>query len=361
MTGELSERRRLILKEIVDRYIRRREPVSSRMILEDYGLRVSSATVRNEMNALEAAGYIEKPYSSSGRIPTKKGYRFFVDWLLDLSELTRKERREVVEAYQVRCLEVGETMRQTAFLLGNITGYAGFVIPPQWAQMRLDRVVLVPMEPRLVLLVVVSEIGVVEHGLIPLEFDLTEEEVSRAMGVINDTLRGMTLDDVRAAAGSEAPEGWYDRSVRVALLVMRRLLERRVRERLYLEGLLNMVDDLREVVPEQALDRLVGLIHAVQDEERFIEAVRRSRGGREGLVVNVGDFELPGLEEFSVVTCDYRPYSGVLGVIAPLWMDYSRALSATSYIANRLEALLVASCKRRLGGEEDDGEKRVEG
>ncbi len=353
MTEELSERRRLILKEIVDRYIRHREPVSSRMILEDYGLRVSSATVRNEMNALEAAGYIEKPYSSSGRIPTKKGYRFFVDWLLDLSELTKKERREVVEAYQIRCLEVGETMRQTAFLLGNITGYAGFVIPPQWAQMRLNRVVLVPMEPRLVLLVVISEIGVVEHGLIPLEFDLTEEEVARAMGVINDTLRGMTLDDVRAAAGSEAPEGWYDRSVRVALLVMRRLLERRVRERLYLEGLLNMVDDLREVVPDQALDRLVGLIHAVQDEEKFIEAVRASRGDKNGLVVNVGDFGLPGLEEFSVVTCDYRPYSGVLGVIAPLWMDYSRALSATSYIANRLEALLVASCRRDLGGRDD--------
>ena len=112
-----------------------------------------------------------------------------------------------------------------------------------------------------------------------------------------------------------------------------------------------MVDDLREVVPDQALDRFVGLIHAVQDAEKFIGAVRESRGGKEGLVVNVGDFKLAGLEEFSVVTRDYRPYSGILGVIAPLWMDYSRALSATSYIANRLEALLVASCRRDKGGE----------
>ena len=353
MTEELSDRRKLILKEIVDRYIRFREPVSSRMILEDYGLRVSSATVRNEMNALEAEGYIEKPYSSSGRIPTKKGYRFFVDWLLDLSELTKKERREVVEAYQVRCLEVGETMRQTAFLLGNITKYAGFVIPPRWGQMRLDRVVLAPMDSRSMLLVIVSEIGVVEHGLIPLEFDLTEDEVARVMTVINDTLRGLTLDDVRARAKVETPDGWYNRSVRVALLVMGRLLERRARERLYFEGVLNLVDDLREVVPDQALDRFVGLTHAMQDEGKFIAATRDSRGDKHGLSVHVGDFPLSGMEEFSVITHDYRPYSGVLGVIAPLWMDYSRALSATSYIANRLEALLVASCNRKLGGEND--------
>ena len=81
---DLPERQRLILKEIVDRYIRFHEPVSSRMILEDYGLEVSSATVRNDMNDLEEANYIAKPYSSSGRVPTVRGYQFFVEWLLDI-------------------------------------------------------------------------------------------------------------------------------------------------------------------------------------------------------------------------------------------------------------------------------------
>ena len=98
---DLPERQRLILKEIVDRYIRFHEPVSSRMILEDYGLEVSSATVRNDMNDLEEAGFIAKPYSSSGRVPSKLGYQFFVEWLLDLSELSREERVEIVEAYEM--------------------------------------------------------------------------------------------------------------------------------------------------------------------------------------------------------------------------------------------------------------------
>jgi len=340
----LPERQRLILKEIVDRYIRHREPVSSRMILEDYGLRVSSATVRNDMNALEEAGYIEKPYASSGRIPTKKGYRFFVDWLLDLSELTKMERGDVVEAYQLRCLEVGETMRQTAFLMGNITGYAGFVIPPRLEGTRLDRVVLVRMNPRLVLLVIVSDIGVIEHGLIPLEEELPEDEVARIMELINENLRGATLDAVRELTLEEGPEGWYERPVRQALLVLGRLLDRQIHQRLYSEGVLNLADGLQEIAPDRAMGRFVGVIHALQDGVTFSEAIREVRGDRRGLVISVGDCPLQGMEEYSVVTADYQPHAGILGVIGPLWMDYGKALSATSYIANRLEAVLVGAC-----------------
>jgi heat-inducible transcriptional repressor len=95
----MDARKRLILKEIVDHYIRTGKAVSSQTILEKYGLSVSSATIRNEMKYLEKHGYITKSWSSSGRIPTAKGYRFFVDWLLELSELARKEQHAILEAY----------------------------------------------------------------------------------------------------------------------------------------------------------------------------------------------------------------------------------------------------------------------
>jgi len=347
MEESLPERQRLVLKEIVDRYIRHREPVSSRMILEDYGLSVSSATVRNDMNDLEAAGYIEKPYASSGRVPTAKGYRFFVDWLLDLSELTKKDRKEVMEAYEVHCVEIGETMWQTAFLLGSITGDAGFVIPPRLEETRLDRVMLLRMAPRLILFVVISDIGVVEHRLVPLEEELTAEDVDRVTEIINSTLRGVPLSTIRKLTLEEAPEEWYDRPVRQALLLLERILEeRRSPQKLYFEGLLNLVDGLRAIAPERALDDFVGLIHAVQDERGFVEAIRRARGEREGIVVSIGDLPLPGLERYSIVSLDYRPHAGVLGVIGPEWMDYGRVLSAASYVKNRLESLLVASCAR---------------
>jgi len=341
----LPERQRLILKEIVDRYIRRREPVSSRMILEEYGLSVSSATVRNDMNDLEAGGYIEKPYSSSGRIPTKTGYRFFVDWLLDLSELTRKECSEIVEAYELPYLEVGETMRQTAFLLGSITGHAAFVIPPRWAETRLDRVVLVRMEERRLLLVLASDIGIIEHGMIELEEPISVDETRRVSDVINESLRGVSLDAVRQLTLEEGPEGWYERPVRQAMMVLRHLLERLLKQRLHLEGILNLVDSLQQVSPERALERLVALMHAVQDEAQFGASIRNARKEPLGLSVCVGDCPMTGLEDYSIVSATYGSHDGVLGVIAPVWMDYGKAISATSYIGNRLEALLTTASR----------------
>jgi len=349
MTREtLPDRQRLILKEIVDRYIRRREPVSSRMILEDYGLSVSSATVRNDMNELEARGYIEKPYSSSGRVPTKQGYRFFVEWLLDLSELTKEERLEIVEAYEPRHLDVGETIRRTALVLGNLVGCAGFVIPPRLRDARLERVVLLKMDAHTAFLAVVSDIGIVEHGLVPLDEELSGADLSGVMHAINSDLRGKTLAEVRALAADDGPEGWYERLTRQAFVVLARLLERAVLHRAHFEGLLNLTADLQEMIPDRAMERFVRLSRAVQDEEAFVAAVRNARAGRPGIAVHVGDLPLAGFEEFSLVSCSFGPYDGVLGVIAPVWVDYGRALSTTSYIANRLETLLVSASVRDL-------------
>jgi heat-inducible transcriptional repressor len=347
----LPERQRLILKEIVDRYIRLHKPVSSRMILEEYGLKVSSATVRNDMYDLEKLGFIAKPYSSSGRIPTRRGFRFFVDWLLDLSELQKTERLEIVETYEARVLDVSEAIRQTAFLLANITRYAAFVVPPRLEDARLERVLLVRMADRTAFLVVVSDIGVVEQGLIPLETDATDEEIDRMMQTINRTLRGASLEEVRGLAADEGPEGWYERPERQALAIVGKLLGRRMSQRVVVEGLLHLIEPLQWLAPERAVERFAALHRAVQDETAFPAALERAREGRSGIIVNVGDFPLAGMEEFSVITCPYRPHGGLLGVIAPVCMDYGRSMSASTYVANRLEALLVSSCGRASEGE----------
>jgi heat-inducible transcriptional repressor len=337
---DLPERQRLVLKEIVDRYIRFHEPVSSRMILEDYGLQVSSATVRNDMNDLEDAGFLVKPYSSSGRVPTQKGYQFFVEWLLDLSEITRKERMEIVEAYQTRQMDVEQTIRQTAFLLGNMTGCAGFVIPPRSDETRLDRVVLFKVSDRLVFLLIVSDIGIVEHGYVVLDEDPTPEEIAGIVRLINESLRGIHLADVRDLSLKEAPDGWYERPVRQAMVVLGRLLEQKLHPTVLFEGLLNLPELLVKVVPEDAMGHFCRLNRAVHDQRAFIEAVNEARTGKTGLVASIGDFPMEGMDPFSVISCGYGPHSGVLGIVGPLWMDYGRALSTASYLANRLESLL---------------------
>ncbi len=343
----LPERQRLILKEVVDRYIRLREPVSSRMILEDYGLAVSSATVRNDMNDLERQGYIAKPYSSSGRIPTEKGYRFFVDWLLDLSELAKRERFDVIETFETRVLDMGEAMRHAAFLLGSMTQTAAFVIPPRLDAARLERVVLARMSDRTAFLVIVSDTGIVEQGLIPLESAASEVEIEDMMRTINTTLRGARLDEVRRMAESdEMVDGWHARPERQAVSLIARLLKARVGPRVVADGLLHLLDAMQDMVPQEAMVRFSSLSRTIQDEEALPRALEQARAGRRGIVVNVGDLPLAGFDKWSVVSCDYGPHRGAIGVIAPIWMDYGRAMSAAAFVASRLEALLVAACSR---------------
>jgi heat-inducible transcriptional repressor len=341
----LPERQRLILKEIVDRFIRQREPVSSRMILEDYGLPVSSATVRNDMNDLEAHGFIEKPYASSGRIPTRLGYRFFVDWLLDLSRLSQQEQLEIVEAYDTPCLEVAETMRRTALLLGSLTDYAAFVVPPAFDEARLVQVTMAQLDASTVLLIIVSDVGVIEHGVVSFESEVAAEDIPKISALINRTLAGAPLARLRSMSLlDEGFEGWYEPAVRQAMVILQRVLAQDSRQPLFLEGLTNVVSHLEAVQEERAMERFLGLVHAVQDRRRFAEAVLETRDAKDGIVVSVSDFPLPEMKDFSVITTSYRPHGGVLGVVAPLWMDYSKALSTVSYVAHRLEAFLTRSC-----------------
>jgi heat-inducible transcriptional repressor len=341
----LPERQRLILKEVVDRYIRFREPVSSRMILEDYGLAVSSATVRNDMNDLERQGYIAKPYSSSGRIPTEKGYRFFVEWLLDLSELAQREHFDIVETSQTRVLDLGEAMRHAAFLLGSMTHYAAFVVPPRLEAACLERVLLTRMSERTAFIVIVSDTGVVEQGLLPLESATTEDEIEIMMRTMNRTLRGTTLADVRRMA-AEAAEDWHEQPERQALSIVTQLLDARTGPRVVVDGLLHLLDALQDLVPQEAMARFSSLSRTIQDEDALPRALEVARVGRRGIVANIGDLPLAGFEKWSVVSCDYGPHHGLLGVIAPIWMDYGRAMSAVTFVGSRLEALLVAAQSR---------------
>jgi heat-inducible transcriptional repressor len=201
----MDARKRLILKEIVDHYIRTGKAVSSQTILEKYGLSVSSATIRNEMKYLEKHGYITKSWSSSGRIPTAKGYRFFVDWLLELSELARKEQHAILEAYAFQRQRLDELLQQTAFLLASLTGHLGFVLAPRLDQTALEFIAFVKLPPDHALAVLVSDLGIVESRIIPTA--LPEEQLERIGQFLNRALRGRRLGELAAELAASPHEG----------------------------------------------------------------------------------------------------------------------------------------------------------
>lgn len=335
----MEQRKMLILKEIVDRYIKKEEPVSSQMLLEEYKLPVSSATIRNDMHYLEEQGYIERAYSSSGRIPTEKGYRFFVDWLGELSELTKLDQHSIMERYSFQRQEIDELLKSTAFLLANITRLVGFVLSPKLEETHLEHITMVKLGSESVMVVIVSNLGIMESRIINVE--ISQEELEEINLLLNSKLQGRRLDEIRdeAIRFFDIEEGaWVDPVMKNSFALLRDVIEEGIRRRLYVEGILNLMES---IFNSEDRTEKIGIIRLLGDERKFAQALEEGR--REEITALIGgENSAEELHNYSLIIMDYG-YSGLLGVLGPIRMDYSKAFSAAKYIGNRLKTILMVS------------------
>lgn len=327
--------------EVVDRYIRTRQPVSSRELVTEYQHRFSPATIRNELLALEGDGYLFKLYPSSGRVPTALGFRFFAEWLLDLAELGEDPSALPAERHEVETGTVPDLFRRTALLLAAMTKDLGFVVPPPREHVRMSALVMRRVGPDKLLAVTLSELGAVESRLLSLDLDLATEELAEVEGFLSAWLQEHTLAESPLAG--RPPDGWHSRAALGALAILRRLSQAGSGKGLYIEGWPQLLSKLSVRSPTWALARGQALLHVLEEEKAFAELVHGMRRNQErDVVVHVGDDSIPELEDLSVVSAPYMGGSGIVGVIGPLWMDYARAFSAARYVAGRLGALLAA-------------------
>ncbi len=333
-------RRKQVLKGIIDHYIKYEEPVSSQMIIDEYNLGVSSATVRNDMHYLEQEGYIEKPHISAGRVPTQKGYRLFVDWLIELSKLTEQHSFSLMERFKYQKREVGKLLRYTAFLLAQISGFVGFILSPRLGEMRLEYITLLNPTTNETLLIIGSKLGIIET--LAFRSSLEEERLQKVNEVLNERLKGLKFGQIKEMASLEDEDGlWHDHSIRESFQLLQKLIDEKVKQRLYIEGILNLLTSMDGT--DRGLEGFIALMKLIEDNHKFSQVLMEQRNGGEGTVVSIGDENpAPELANYSVVTLDYLD-SGILGVLGPLRMDYSKAFSTTKYIGNRLEAILSMS------------------
>lgn len=336
----MDARKRLILKEIVDHYIRTGEPVSSQTILEKYGLSVSSATIRNEMKYLEKHGYITKSWSSSGRTPTAKGYRFFVDWLLELSDLARKERHAILEAYGFQRQRLDELLQQTAFLLASLTGHLGFVLAPRLDKTEFESITIVKLTPDHVLAVIISDLGIIESRVI--QTTLSSTQLTKISDLLNRNLRGRRLGELSAELQAGPTEGWADPVTQDAFTLLQQLIAPQVaKQHLYTEGLLHLLKTV--FTWDEAIEEARKLLTLLEDETRFTQVVEQARRQAGELSTVIGEENsVQEMHPYSLISLNYG-YDGALGVLGPVRMDYSKAVSTTQYIGNRLRAILTMS------------------
>lgn len=332
----MLDRRGLILKEVVDRYIKTRKPVSSKELVEEYGHRWCSATVRNELAALEREGYLYKPSPSAGRVPTAKGFRYFARWLLELGESREEEGKYLVEPFQRRLHDVEELLRLGALALATMAREAGFVIAPSLKRLRLLKTHLEPIGRKGILLIVLTELGLVGSLLVRLPRHPCSEDVAEAGAILDRLLRRRSLSQVPELL--EAETGWYGRPRRIVREVLEAIARWPGERKLFLRGLQYLYASFSSP-PGRGLPR--ELLRLLGEEQSFVELVLEIHRTGTGAQVRVGDLPVPGLEEVSLVSAPYLSGMGVLGVIGPLWLDYALALSAVRYVAKRLSGHLA--------------------
>jgi heat-inducible transcriptional repressor len=330
---ELDPRKQQVLRAVVTEYVRTAEPVGSERLAESRAFDAKAATLRNEMAALSTLGYLRQPHTSAGRVPSDKGYRFYVDRLMEADAAAPRLPRTHFDA------ELDEVLRQTCRILCGITRCAAVATPPTRESVTVRQVHITPVGEARALVVTVLSSGQVEHRIVDTGDPASATALTRLDGLFNEQFSGLRLDDARSVAFSLPPDlaalAGVASKIREAVV---EIVTRDDSDDAVLEGATQV---LRE--PEfQDDDRRERLLRALEDRRRLLESLRALSSD---VSVTIGaENPVPEMHEFSFISTRYyvgARMTGVIGVFGPTRMAYSSAVPAVRSMARRLGTLLT--------------------
>jgi len=336
----LNARHLGVLRAIVMDYIRTAEPVGSRTISRKYGFSLSPATIRSTMADLEVLGYVAQPHTSAGRIPTERGYRFYVDELMDRPQLSRDEVEQIEYQVDPSKREMEELLRETGKLLSDMSPYVAVVLAPQ--ESRFRRVELVSIAPDRVLVILLADTGLVHHKSITVDDVMAQDELDRIARHLTDLLRWRSLDEVRTLLLAQMAEekAQYDRMLARALRVGAKALEAEPAADVYVAGAAHIADQ-----PEFAdVTKMKALFAAFEEKSKLVKILNECLTGDEFKIFIGSEMPVQEIQGLSVIASPYRRGGrvlGVLGVLGPTRMDYGRALILVETTARILSRALT--------------------
>ncbi len=338
---ELSDRKADILRALVRHYIRTGEPVGSDSLAGAAGLRVSSATIRNELAALEELGYLTQPHSSAGRVPTDLAYRRYVDLLPARPKLREAERRAIVNFFDEALADVDAILRGTTQLLSRLTRYASLALAPSQRETAIIRSELIRLGTA-VLLLVVFDTGHVEKRVIEPATEVADEDVDRISRTLTEALRGKTLLDADGVVSE-----WQRTAEPRDRIIIGRVAEALSSigqteevEHIFLGGVANMAANAAFARTET-----LGQIYEALERESAVLRLLREAAATPPVSVTIGrENPVPEMWEASLVAAPFAAGGalGTIGVVGPMRMDYLSAISAVRAVAERLSAAVEA-------------------
>lgn len=337
----LSQRKKQILQAVITEYIKTAEPVGSRTIARRYDLDLSPATIRNEMSDLEEMGYLEQPYTSSGRIPSQKGYRFYVDSLMEFKDLSANEIAWIHKIYNIKLREIDKIVQHTAKVLSAITHYTTLILGPQIQKSAFQQLQIFPLDSNKALVILTTDTGFVENKIIELPRMLSTEELFKIVEYMNRKLRGLSIDRITNSLIREMKVEMVHQMdfIEQAINLLDESFSFEKEKKVYLGGTANILNqpDFKDVSK-------IKKIFDVLEEETLLSKLLEEASVEDRMQVIIGEeIKIEDMQECSLITATYRVGEktiGSIGVLGPTRMDYSKVITIVEHITEELNGIL---------------------
>ena len=347
---ELSERRKRILRTVVESYIATAEPIGSKAIAEQAGLTCSSATIRNELAALEKLGLLEQPHTSSGRIPTASGYRFYVNELMEQHKLSMQETQTINSQLHLKMQELDRVIDQAGRMVSQLTNYPAFAMTDRREKATITRFDLLMVDQNSFIIVVMTNLNVVKNKLVKLPVDVNEPQLQLLNTLLNTSFVGKTAEELNPELMRMAEKAAGSAYGLISLVVSfaMEVLEDAGRSSVHTAG----ANRILEHSEYQDVDKAHELLSYL-DHDTELAQLPGAMGDSDTKILigpeNVSD----ALKDTSVVMASYdigEGMRGVIGVVGPTRMDYAKVTARLNYFAESLSKMFGKGEPEQLPG-----------
>lgn len=341
----LTERQELILKTIITDFTQTHEPVSSKTVMKQLPIKVSSATIRNEMAVLEDQDLIEKTHSSSGRIPSSEGYRYYLDNLVEPLQLPESVYNTIGSQLDRPFHQVNEIVQEAARILSDLTDYTAFAEGPESGDVKITGFRIVPLSARQVMAILVTSDGNVQNQVYALPHNIHGEEIEKAVRMINDQLVGKSLNEVNISFLSELAKNEIGSDhVSELLDLVEDVLKDAASEQMYVDGQINLLNN----TSEHNVNDIRSLYEMIDHDNLFsnlLDGEADPKTEKYPVKVKLGS-EMPNdlLKNYSLLTAEYSVGThgkGTIALLGPTNMPYSQMIGLLEYFRNELAKKLL--------------------
>lgn len=336
----LSERQRMILNAIIDDYIRSAEPVGSRSISKRAGVSFSPATIRNEMADLEELGLLEQPHTSAGRIPSIKGYRYYVDHLITMDDVGESDVLKMRSFFAEKMNHWEGVIGHAATILAQLTNYTSIVLGPEMFSTTLKHFQLIPINEASAVAIVVANTGHVEHRTITIPDGVQMDDIGKIVGMLNEKLAGVPFYKVKSVLHSEVAKelSRFESRCEQILTVLEQAIAEEREPKFYLSGASHMLTQ-----PEfKDVDKAKSILGILEETHMLMQLFQAMPGG---IQVRIGtENAMEAINQCSLITATYSfegQSLGTIGILGPTRMEYGKVIGLLDHLSRDI-ALLMA-------------------